>query len=138
VQTTLFSPKPADAGFYTPSLRRPTSAVIEHVRRLLESHEPIAERREAPRLSVTFAARAIALDRAMQPTGNEFVVIVRNISETGLGLLSMMPVDSRYLAVEMATESGELLLVAIEVLRCQAIGPCFDIGGPYVRPASAP
>jgi hypothetical protein len=128
--------KAAPTGFHTPNLRSPTSAVIEHVRNLVSSYEPIIERREAPRLSVTFSARAVALDDQLRPVGDEFFLVVRNISATGLGLLSTTPVKSTFLAIELATDGGETLHVAIEVRRCQPIGPCFDVGGRFVLPTA--
>jgi hypothetical protein len=119
-------------GFFTPNLRRPTSAIVEYVRRLVSASEPIVERRGAPRLAVTFAARAVLLDDDMQPAGEEIPVVVRNISTTGLGLLTVTPVEGPYLALELAADDGEALLVTIAVCRCQPIGPCFDIGGRFV------
>src|SRR5690348_728551 len=82
----LFSPA-AELAIFTPNLRRPTGAVIDYVRRLVESSEPIIERRGAPRLSVTFSARAVMLDETRQRVGDDFFVVVRNISAIGLGLL---------------------------------------------------
>jgi len=87
-KAATLSHKTAPTGFHTPNLRRPTSAVIEHVRNLVSSYEPIVERRESPRLSVTFSARAIALDDQLRPVGDEFFLVVRNVSATGLGVLS--------------------------------------------------
>ncbi|HEV3004910.1 MAG TPA: PilZ domain-containing protein [Pirellulales bacterium] len=126
------------AGFFTPNLRRPSSAVVDYIRRLASAGEPIIERRGAPRMAVTFAARAVMLDVAMQPAGDELTVIVRNISATGMGLLSNTRIDGPYLALELAADGGDTLLVTIAVRRCQPIGPCFDIGGRFVpRPAKA-
>jgi hypothetical protein len=135
-RATTLPHKAVPTGFHTPNLRSPTSAVIEHVRNLVSSYEPIIERREAPRLSVTFSARAVALDDQLRPVGDEFFLVVRNISATGLGLLSTTPVNSTFLAIEFATDGGETLHVAIEVRRCQPIGPCFDVGGRFVLPTA--
>ena len=123
----------APTGFHTPNLRRPTSAVIQHVRRLVSSYEPIIERRGAGCLSVTFSARAVALDDQLQPVGHEFSVVVQNVSATGLSLLSTTFDEGPYLAIELATDGGETLHLAVAVCRCQQIGPCFDIGGRFVH-----
>ncbi|HVC95300.1 MAG TPA: hypothetical protein VND64_16510, partial [Pirellulales bacterium] len=69
----------------------------------------------------------------LRPVGDEFFLIVRNVSATGIGVLSTTPVNSPYLAIELATDGGETLHVAIEVRRCQPIGPCFDVGGRFVH-----
>jgi hypothetical protein len=129
-------PHVAPPGIFTPNLRSPTRGVIGYVRRLVESCKPFVERRGAPRLSVTFSARAVVLDETWKRAGDEFFVVVRDISVTGIGLLTSAPVDGPYLAIELAADCGETLLVTVAVLRCRPIGPCFDVGGEFVpRPA---
>jgi hypothetical protein len=134
----LFPSASTSSGLDSPNMRRPTGAVIEHVRRLMSSYKPIFERRGAPRFSVTFSARAVALDAKMQPAGGEISVVVRNISATGLGVYSKTPVGSPHLAIEMESDGGEKILVAIAVRRCRPIGCCFDIGGRFVVQEPAP
>ncbi len=59
------------------------------------------------------------------------MAVTRDISTTGLALISTRAASSRFLAVELACPSGETIQVVIRVIRCRPVRCFYEIAGTY-------
>lgn len=124
--------KASTQGFYTPDLAPPTAALIDFVNQLAVGMQPAVERRAVPRLPTAFSATVVRLADDLQPIGEPFDVVVRNISTRGLAFLTSQPIDVEHVAISMTNPAGTSVELRVRVRRCQALGPCFDVGGEFV------
>jgi hypothetical protein len=120
-------------GFYTPDLGPPTAALIDFVSQLAVGAQPGVERREVPRLPTAFPATVVLLTEEMEPAGEPFDVVVRNISTKGLAFLSSQQIDVQHVGVTLTNPSGAEVELQVRVRRCQPLGPCFDVGGEFMN-----
>ena len=87
-----------------------------------------SEKREAARKELApIPADVQPLDDALQPDGQPFFAIVRNISSDGMGLMFGKDVHSKYLEIQISTPSGGKIKTVIEVKHCTEKG--MMIGG---------
>lgn len=126
--------KTSNQGFYTPDLAPPTVALIDFVNQLAVGGEPTLERRAVPRLPTAFSATVVRLADDLQPIGEPFDVVVRNISTKGLAFLSSQPIGVDHVTINMANSASTSVELRVRVRRCQPLGPCFDVGGEFVTP----
>ena len=95
------------------------------------------DRRTECRQRIMIPVLATPFDEEKRPTSDAFHAITRDLSESGIGLLSTRPVREKFLAIlaqSMSTE--EDMLVLIEITRCRRVGHYYDIGGSIVDTAT--
>ena len=90
------------------------------------------DRRTEKRHVVAIPVRAMPLDGNLRPIGTAFLATARDISRRGIALVHSEPLNCALLAVELTDFDGKQLQAAVEVLRCRAIGPYFEIAGTFV------
>ena len=90
------------------------------------------DRRSEPRYRMTLPVQVQPLDDQMQPVGDVFRAVTRDISAHGIGLVCQDPTAARHLMLQLQTPMHDHITVAIEVLRCQPVGFYYDIGGRFV------
>jgi len=97
------------------------------------------ERRSEPRYKMTIPVLAQPVDDQLEPTGDVFRAVTRDISAHGIGMLSQDPTRADFLALQLQLPSGTDTALFIKVLRCQLLGFYYNIGGLFVtgRDASA-
>ena len=89
------------------------------------------ENRESDRTELPpIPAEVQPLSCDLEPEGKPFFVMVRNISEGGIGLMFGEETTCRYLQLQLDTPSGRSLKTVIEVKHCTANGVM--IGGSAV------
>lgn len=94
-----------------------------------------SERRSHPRFVYGMAIDARNVDDDFRPFGDVFQVVMRDVSEEGIGLFYSEPVFNRFLRLELPIpgDQPETLCSIIEVLRCKPmVSGIFDIGGKFV------
>lgn len=74
---------------------------------------------------------AVAIDDDYRPITEPVRILTRDISETGLGLVFTHRITAGLLAIELPAATGPIQVV-IEVMRCQRVGPFYDVGGRFV------
>ncbi len=128
--------------FQCPSsdLVHPPEEIAEFVQRLVSRlvHYRGKERRTARRHRVAIPVLAVPLDDDLQPAGDSFAAVTRDISSRGLALYHNRAVESPYLAVELADHEGQKLEAAVEVLRCEPVDSFYEIGGKFVTKVYVP
>jgi hypothetical protein len=118
-----------------------TQAVEEEVNDFitrLQQHGAKFTRRRELRQTVALLVEATPLDDASRPTGKTFQAVTRDISTSGISLLHTQSVDAPYLSISLKDTENQRLDAVVEVLRCNPIGPLFDIGGRFVAKIHPP
>ncbi len=121
-------------------LVHPPEAIAEFVQRLVSrlTHYRGKERRAIRRHRLAIPVLAAPLDDDLQPAGDSFAAVTRDISARGLALYHSRPLESPYLAVELADHDGQKLEAALEVLRCEPVDSFYEIAGKFVTKVYLP
>ena len=91
------------------------------------------DRRCRERYDVNLPVTATPVDDDMQPVGDSFDAVTRDISSRGIALFGHRKLDNGYLTVQVMDFDGQTHLDAvIEVLRCQPIGDSYLFAGRFV------
>ncbi len=109
--------------------------LVQFVQRVIQGAPMYAgpERRMDPRWLVVMPLPAVRLDGRLQPCGEPFVAISRDVSTTGMGLFHSQGVPLKsLLAVELRTPEGEVMQAVLEVLHCRPDSGEFAIGGAFL------
>lgn len=117
-----------------PSLVSPPE-LIDFVKRVASELGPSHDRREHPRHHFTVAVEVQPLDDELNPSGEPFAAVTRDLSAVGIGLLHTRAVLVKFLQVTILAPGG-LKRLTVEVLRCESIGRFYDIGGKFVLGAT--
>lgn len=123
----------------------PPRAIKDFIRRLAESEvldlakssgsELAHEKLQATqRVTCYTTVIAVPVDRLRARVGDPFKLALRDVSEGGVRLLHTRATNAAYLALSWnATQlGGEQIRVFCNVKRCEACGPFYDIGGPFL------
>ncbi len=86
-------------------------------------------RRSEPREAVAIPVQVQPLDNQLQPTGEGFSAITRDISYAGIGLFHRFPIDQGLLQISMsAPETHEEMRLLARIEHCTRCGQFFIIG----------
>lgn len=100
--------------------------------RSFEGHE----RRTHVRYVVALPSIVQPLDEDLQPVGNSFHAVTRDISVAGVALVHEQPINARLLRVQLTSLEGKEIELLLKVLRCSPLGAYHDIAGEFVtRPS---
>lgn len=91
------------------------------------------ERRAESRYALALVVDLIPLDADLVPCGPSQRGVTRDLSRTGIGLFAEVPLETRFLRVQLPIHPIERVEVLVEVLRCQPFGFLYNIGGRFVR-----
>jgi hypothetical protein len=108
--------------------------VVDFIRRVIRSEKfhPGPERRGHLRYPLTLPVKVTPLDENQLPTSDPFLAVTRDLSISGLCMYHLQSVQNRYLQLELISPAQERLNVVLEVVRCRAAGPFYEIGGQFV------
>ena len=108
--------------------------VVDFIRQVIRGEKFHAgpERRGHLRYPLTLPVKVTPLDDNQLPTGDPFLAVTRDLSISGLCMYHLQAVQNRYLQLELISPAQERLNVVLEVVRCRAAGPFYEIGGQFV------
>jgi phage terminase large subunit-like protein len=86
------------------------------------------ERRAADRMNVTMPVRVTALDDQLEPLDYHYHAVTRNISTTGVGLVTNNPIRRSHVLLTFEPYHGDVYSVVAEVVYCGDVGYYFQIG----------
>ena len=91
------------------------------------------EKRSEARYSMTVPVRVCQISHSFERVGEEFVAVSRDISTRGISFFHTAAVSEKWLSVELTVPEVGTMQAVIEVLRCRAVGPLFEIAGRFVN-----
>jgi len=92
----------------------------------------VRDRRSEPRYHITVPVIAQRVGDDNDLVGPQVRAVTRDLSTGGIGLICQDPLDGK-LIIRLASPSGTELNTLAQVLRCEANGYYFDVGGKFVR-----
>lgn len=88
-----------------------------------------AYRRKDPRETVAVPVRVSPLTDDLQPVGEPFEALTRDISFSGVGLFHLQPVDAPYVLIELtAPETLQVFRLLAKVEHCTRFGSFYIVG----------
>jgi len=125
--------RPAGIRFDKSNLRQPTEAIAKFIRKRLDDRSYEGhERRRAERYCIVAPAVAMPMDEMVQPAGEAFMVVMKDISTSGIALVSTRAVNTKFLALELCAASDENMQLLVHVLRCRIIHRFYEIAGQFL------
>ncbi len=92
-----------------------------------------ANRRSEERYYATLPVTVTPVDHKLRSINDGIRMVTRDISSRGLALFSDKPVNTKLLSLEITDRDGHKTLTALmQLLRCQPIGPVYEIAGKFV------
>ena len=118
----------------SPALRRQVLALAHRAAEAIDE-----EKRRSTRVSQSLVVPAVKLGPGFVPEGMSFQLMVANLSREGIGLVHNSPIETEYLALELASGKQEPIQVIVRLVRqCELDPPFYEIGGEfYVRLGSS-
>lgn len=99
---------------------------LKGVSGLFHSGDVLAhERRTEVRRPVAAPASVQLLDDSLQSVGAPIMMVVRDISTNGIGLLSPRQIDAKYLTLKLGDDESQPIF---RILRCEPVAAIFNIG----------
>jgi hypothetical protein len=111
---------------------QPPDALAETVRISAPDGGKGAEKRTCKRYPVIGAVGVMILDDALEPTGPPFVASTRNISRSGIAVISKWPVNTGLIAVECPCNAGNGSQFIVQVMRCRPLRSFYEIAGKFL------
>jgi hypothetical protein len=106
-------------------------AFVERQVRAIRRSRTEDDARDEDRFLMVFPVIVQPLSTDYEAIDEPFVVVSRDISQQGIGLVHSQRIDQRLLALNM-TLAGEIVNVAVKVRWCQELGPFYYIGARFV------
>lgn len=130
--------RPERIEFDKSDLIHPPEVVSELIARMFPEEEYEAhEKRHNKRRNIGIPIVAVSLDHGFRPTEDVRLVITRNISQTGIALMSTRATRTPYLAIELPTSPDKPTQMVMRPLRCRPLLCFYEIGGPFVTKVQA-
>jgi predicted RNA-binding Zn-ribbon protein involved in translation (DUF1610 family) len=124
--------RPASVRIDRDRLVHPPQALASFVAELVKENGNLSERRAFPRRVLVAPVAVVPVDEDYLPVDDAFMAITRDVSSGGVSLVHSRAVDSKLLVVELPKSGGEVIQVAVRVLRCRPLGRFYEIGGVFV------
>jgi hypothetical protein len=90
------------------------------------------DRRAFQRTAVAVEVRLQPMDSSFAPAGEVFTAITRDISASGVGLVSTRPVKAAFLSLQLPATQNQPPQWVVRVSRCQPMGGFYDVGTSFV------
>jgi len=97
-----------------------------------EENDPTGKR-ESERFQMATWVPAVLIDEQLEPSGDPFLVMTRNISTSGIALVHTQPIQEGRIAIELTGASGERIQLALQILRCRELDRFYELGCRYLR-----
>jgi hypothetical protein len=106
----------------------------EFVHRLVhdKTHYSGPERRRCPRYPLAVSVSAIPLDNHLQPAASPFDALTRDISASGLSMISDTRSEAKYFSLLLVNSPSDYLDVVIRVVRFRVVCPMYEYAGPFI------
>ncbi len=135
----LANVQPAHFEFDRRALLEPPGGIVEYLRRHLSSDHPFfLERRDVTRYPVAAAVAVMPVDVHFNPLGSPWMVVARDLSKRGMGVVSSRAVRSRLLVVELSGAEDARVQLVLRVLRCRPVQSFYEIGGEFLTRIAGP
>jgi CheY-like chemotaxis protein len=117
-----------------PLLEEPAPAVMEFMQRLWNKHSVTEDRRKTQRISLLSPAIAVPITKDMEILGPAFSTTFCDLSASGACLMNTRSVSAEYLALKWRSTISprNYLKLAMQVTRCKAMGPFYEVAGCFV------
>lgn len=96
----------------------------------LRAKELEAELRRHPRRPLMMGIPAMQLDYDLFPVGDEFTVLSRNLSASGIAIVHTKPLLGKLAVLIELPERGHVQLL-LKVVRTKQVGAMFEMGGEF-------
>ncbi len=94
---------------------------------------PPHERREHARTKLIVPVQIQPLDESYGASGDTITALTRDISQSGIGIISPRSISDELVAVRLSLHDNQIgLNMAARVLRCEKLGGFYDIGCQFV------
>jgi len=113
-------------------LIHPPAAVARFVARMVSEPNDGLERRQSVRHRLGVPASVIPVDETFRRIALIFVAIVQDVSAGGVCLIHTRPVNAERLVIELPSQDGAKMQMAVEVLRCRPKSHFYEIGGKFI------
>ena len=123
--------RPERIEFDESNLGRPPEAIVEFVTKMMRTECKRNDNRGAQRRAVVVPVPLIQLDEGLSPTGNVHMAVTRDISSSGISLVSTRAANSPFLAVELSASYDETIQIVMRVIRCRPLRCFYEIAGPF-------
>jgi len=123
--------RPARIMFDDRNLSRPPEAIAEFIAKMMRTDHKGTDKRSAQRRAVVVPVPMIQLDENLSPTGNVHMAVTRDISSSGVSLISTRAANSPFLAVELSVSYEETIQIVMRVSRCRPLRCFYEIAGPF-------
>ncbi|MCG8583246.1 MAG: PilZ domain-containing protein [Pirellulales bacterium] len=111
-----------------------SQSIPQGMMRFLENvpnHDVGDNRRRQKRYAVNIKAAALPVDERMSPTGEGFLAMTFNISQSGLALVHTRAVNDKLLLIQL--DDKQHTQVVLEVIRSRHAGRFYDVAGRFIR-----
>lgn len=98
----------------------------------LRHRTPGIELRRHRRRNVTMKIPVTPLDNDLYPVGDDFEVLSRNLSESGVGLLHHEPLRGKFAALVVLPDLEYVQLV-LRIVRCEPMGSLYEMGAKFLK-----
>jgi len=98
----------------------------------LSQPEPGIELRRHRRRSLTMKIPLTQLDHELLPVGEDFEVLSRDLSESGIALLHTEPLRGKYAAL-IVLPDFEYVQLIIRIVRCEQKGSLYEMGAKFLQ-----
>ena len=98
----------------------------------ISQQEPGIELRRHRRRSVTMRIPLTQLDHELMPVGDDFEVLSRDLSESGIALLHTAPLRGKYAAL-IVLPDFEYVQLILRIVRCQQRGSLYQMGAKFLQ-----
>lgn len=131
--------RPDRLSFAHHGIQQPPSALAEFIARIHPEVLRGPDQRACPRFSVVTSVAVMPLSDSLEPMGPPFLVLTRNISRSGMAMVSTRAVATdAMLGVELPRCPEEASQVVVHVLRCQPMRSFYEIAGQFLTKMVSP
>ena len=106
--------------------------LAEFVRALTADGYEGPERRSEPRHPLLVSVEAQAIDADGQPIGEAVSGISRDLSASGISILTATPIVGGFLWIRLTRKEIGTIEAVLEVVRIRTIGPFFETAGRFI------
>ncbi len=96
----------------------------------LRAKELQRELRRHPRQPLMMSIPAMKLDEDLFPVGEDFTVLSRNLSSSGIALVHTRPLEGKLAVLIELPEIGHVQLL-LRIVRSKQVGPMYEMGGQF-------
>ncbi len=89
------------------------------------------DRRSESRRRLIVPVLAMPVDQSRKASGAVFQAITRDISDSGIGLLTIRSVTTPQLGLLFQARNADEMMVLVDVTRCRRIGIYYEVGGRF-------